>query len=83
MKPDKIEKEWENAKKQFSPTSLSNLDKNGRPLVIRYDEETGRPTFIYRHPNFPLALSIISLLLVVGKPVLSDMLQWLLELLSR
>lgn len=83
MKSEKIEKEWEKAKKQFSPTSLSNEDKNGRPLVIRYNEKTGRPTFIYRHPNFPLALSIISLLLVVGKPVLSDMLQWLLELLSR
>ena len=82
MKSEKIEKEWEKAKKQFSPTSLSNVDKNGSPLVIRYNEKTGRPAFIHRHPNFPLALSIISLLLVVGKPVLIDMLKWMLELLS-
>lgn len=37
--------------------------------------------FSLRHPNFPLIISIISLLLVVGKPILIGMLQWLQTML--
>ena len=49
MKKKRAEREWEKARRCFPEE------------IIIYDEKTGRPTFRYRHPNFPLVLSIIAL----------------------
>ena len=71
----KLEKEWEVATRYLPPHRRKDVDKNGRPLSIIYDSKTGRPTFEYRHPNFPLVISIVSAVFVVGKQTLLNMLQ--------
>ncbi len=69
----KLKKELEIAKKYYGDGFFDYVT----------DSKTGRPLFMYRHPNFPLAISIISLILVVCKPVLLGMLQWLQTVLSK
>lgn len=71
MEREKLKKEIEIAEKYYG--------KNGYVT----DEKTGRPLFMYRHPNFPLLISIGSLSLVICKPILVGMLRWLQTMLLQ
>lgn len=62
---DRIEKEWARAIKHWPEQ------------FIIYNEKTGRPTFFYRHPNLLFGITVTAILLVLLKPVLLGMLQWL------
>lgn len=70
-------------RRQKKKSDISIIISTEKPLTKeqRKNFEKENPgcklCFRLRYPNFPLIISIISLLLVVGKPVLIDMLQWL------